>query len=126
MCERILISRNLKDINFNETDLKILNDFTNNYSKTLDFTNNQDINGYLNFIAERLFASNKYFNDEEPWNKNDKQRLNTIIYVSLELIKRKNNNINVSHHSDSALKVLNIFDINEDMISLKVLKIMNF
>ena len=71
LCQRVIAfsEKNLnleipKNINFNENDLKILNEFNSNYSKLLDFINNQDINGYSNFIVERLFASNKYFNDE--------------------------------------------------------------
>ena len=36
-----------------------------------------------------LFAANKYFNDQEPWKKkNDVKRLDTINYVSLELIRK--------------------------------------
>ena len=129
LCQRVIAfsEKNLdlevpKNINFVETDLKILNEFNSNYPKLLDFINNQDINGYSNFIVERLFASNKYFNDEEPWNKkNDKQRLNTIIYVSLELI-RKITILLYPIIPDSALKVLNIFDIKEDKISFESIK----
>ena len=129
LCQRVIAfsEKNLdlevpKNINFVETDLKILNEFNSNYPKLLDFINNQDINGYSNFIVERLFASNKYFNDEEPWNKkNDEQRLNTIIYVSLELI-RKITILLYPIIPDSALKVLNIFDIKEDKISFESIK----
>ena len=121
-CEKNLDLEVPKKINFVETDLKILNEFDINYPKLLDFINNQDINGYSNFIVERLFASNKYFNDEEPWNKkNDKQRLNTIIYVSLELI-RKITILLYPIIPDTALKVLNIFDIKEDKISFESIK----
>ena len=73
LCQRVIAfsEKNLnleipENINFIENDLKILNEFNSNYSKLIDFINNQDINGYSNFIVERLFASNKYFNDEEP------------------------------------------------------------
>ena len=129
LCQRVIAfsEKNLdleipKNINFLENDLKILNEFNSNYSKLLDFINNQDINGYSNFVVERLFASNKYFNDEEPWSKkSDKQRLNTIIYVSLELI-RKITILLYPIIPESALKVLNIFDINEDMISFESIK----
>ncbi len=129
LCQRVIAfsEKNLdleipKNINFLENDLKILNEFSSNYSKLLDFINNQDINGYSNFVVERLFASNKYFNDEEPWSKkSDKQRLNTIIYVSLELI-RKITILLYPIIPESALKVLNIFDINEDMISFESIK----
>ncbi len=67
--EKNLNSEIPKKINFSNTDLKILDNFKDNYNKLIEYTNNQDINSYVNYIIERLFASNKYFNDEEPWNK---------------------------------------------------------
>ena len=43
----------------------------------------------MNFIVDQMFSANKYFNDQEPWKKKDNiKRLNTIIYTSLELIRR--------------------------------------
>ena len=50
---------------------------------------NQQLNEYVKFIIDRSFAANKYFNDEAPWNKkDDKKRLDTIVYVSLEIIRK--------------------------------------
>ena len=50
---------------------------------------NQKLNDYINYIVDRSFDANKYFNDQEPWNKkSDTNRLNTIIYVSLEVIRK--------------------------------------
>ena len=50
---------------------------------------NQELNEYVKFIIDKAFDANKYFNDEAPWNKkDDKKRLNTIIYVSLEVIRK--------------------------------------
>ena len=50
---------------------------------------NQNINYYINFIVNALFEANKYFNDQEPWKKkDDKDRLNTIVYTSLEMIRK--------------------------------------
>ena len=49
----------------------------------------QNLNFYIDFIINSLFEANKYFNDQEPWKKkNDLERLNTIIYTSLELIRK--------------------------------------
>ena len=31
---------------------------------------------------------NKYFNDEEPWKKDDQIRLNTIVYTTLEVVRK--------------------------------------
>ena len=75
----------------------------------------------MNFLMETLFAANKYFNDQEPWNKkNDLDRLNTIIYVSLELI-RKISILMYPIIPKTSLKALNIFDIEEKDIKFNSL-----
>ena len=57
-----------------------------------------------------MFLANKYFNDQEPWKKMKLKRLNTIIYVSLKLI-RKISILLYPVIPGSSLKVLNIFNI---------------
>ena len=110
-----------KNIKFNNEDLNILNKFKENYSKIENAINKQDINFYMNFLMETLFAANKYFNDQEPWNKkNDLDRLNTIIYVSLELI-RKISILMYPIIPETSLKALNIFDIKEKDINFSSL-----
>ena len=75
----------------------------------------------MNFLMETLFAANKYFNDQEPWNKkNDLDRLNTIIYVSLELI-RKISILMYPIIPETSLKALNIFNIKEKDINFNSL-----
>ena len=60
-----------------------------------------------------MFDSNKYFNDQEPWKKkSDINRLNTIIYVSLDLIRKISILLNPIM-PDSTLKVLNIFNLKQ-------------
>ena len=50
---------------------------------------NQKLNEYIKFVVDCSFNSNKYFNDEAPWShKDNTDRLNSIIYVSLELIRK--------------------------------------
>ena len=120
LCQRVISfnEKNLnleipKNIKFNNEDLNLLNRFKENYSKIENEINNQDINFYINFLMETLFAANKYFNDQEPWNKkNDTNRLNTIIYVSLELI-RKISILMYPIIPETSLKALNIFNIKE-------------
>ena len=74
---------------FNREDLVILNKFTDNLSILRNEIDNQNINFYINFIVNALFDSNKYFNDQEPWKKKeDTPRLNTIVYTSLEMIRK--------------------------------------
>ena len=75
----------------------------------------------MKFLMETLFAANKYFNDQEPWNKkNDPDRLNTIIYVSLELI-RKISILMYPIIPETSLKALNIFNIKEKDINFNSL-----
>ena len=79
----------------------------------------QNINFYINFIVSALFEANKYFNDQEPWKKkNDKDRLNTIIYTSLEVI-RKISFMLYPIIPDSIEKALKIFNLNTKDISLE-------
>ncbi len=124
--EKNLNSEVPKNISFSNTDLKILDNFKDNYNNLIEYINKQDINSYVNYIIERLFASNKYFNDEEPWKKkNDIGRLNTIVYVSLELI-RKITILLYPIIPDTSMKVLKVFNINEDKISFESIKNNNF
>ncbi len=109
--------------NFSDEDLDILNNFSNNYENLIDYINNQNINLYMNFIVDQMFLANKYFNDQAPWKKkSDVKRLNTIIYVSLELI-RKISILLYPVMPNSSLKVLKIFNMKEN--SLKVDSIKN-
>ena len=50
---------------------------------------NQKLNDYIKFVVDKMFDANKYFNDETPWSqKDDIKRVNTIVYVSLEIIRK--------------------------------------
>ena len=129
LCQRV-ISFNEKNCKlsipkkglFNKDDLNLLDSFKNNYDKLIEYIDNQDLNSYMNFIIERLNAANKYFNDEEPWKKkSDLPRLNTIIYVSLEVLRK----ISIMLYPvipTSSLKVLNIFGIKEKEIKFESIK----
>ena len=128
LCQRVISfnEKNLnleipKNIKFNNEDLNLLNRFKENYNKIENAINKQDINFYMNFLMETLFAANKYFNDQEPWNKkNNLNRLNTIIYVSLELI-RKISILMYPIIPETSLKALNIFNIKEKEINFNSL-----
>ena len=80
---------------------------------------NQNINFYINFIINALFDANKYFNDQEPWKKKeDKERLNTIVYTSLEMI-RKISFMLYPIIPKSIEKALKIFDLNSKDINFE-------
>ena len=57
--------------------------------------------------------------------KNDIKRLNTIIYTSLELI-RKISILLYPVIPDSSLKAIKIFNINEEMINIETIKNDNY
>ncbi len=76
LCQRVLafIEKNLnmkipENYKFLDDDNKILIKFENEYENLIKSINNQNINLYVNFIQDQLFAANKYFNDQEPWKK---------------------------------------------------------
>ena len=79
---------------------------------------NQNINFYIDYIVNSLFEANKYFNDQEPWKKKDDIiRLNTIVYTTLEIV-RKISFLLYPIIPESSLKALKIFDIEEKDIKL--------
>ena len=112
--------------NFKEDDLVMLNKFSDNLSTIREEIDKQNINYYIDFIISSLFEANKYFNDQEPWKKkNDKDRLNTIVYTSLEMI-RKISFMLYPIIPDSIEKVLTIFDLKTTDINLNSIAIHNY
>ena len=104
--------------NFISADLKILNSFSDNIKKIRTLMDNQQLNDYIKFIIDKSFDANKYFNDEAPWDKKkDKKRLNTIIYVSLEVI-RKISILLLPIIPSSANKALKSLNLNADTLKL--------
>ena len=104
---------------FNQDDLIMLNKFTNNLSILRDEIDNLNVNFYINFIVSALFEANKYFNDQEPWKKkDDKDRLNSIVYTSLEMI-RKISFMLYPIIPNTIIKALNIFNLDAKDISFE-------
>ena len=100
-------------IEFQKDDLDILNKYNNNLENIRSKIDKQDINFYIDFIINSLFEANKYFNDQEPWKKKDDiVRLNTIVYTSLEII-RKISFLLFPIIPNSSLKALKIFNLSE-------------
>ena len=65
-----------------------------------------------------MFEANKYFNDQEPWKmKNDPVRLDTIVYTTLEIV-RKVSFLLFPIIPESSLKALKIFSLEEKDIKL--------
>ena len=121
LCQRVLsfaeknCSSLIPDHKFTDEDLEILKPL-NNLDKIRSFIDNQDINQYMSFIVDRLFSANKYFNDQEPWKKkDDRLRLNTIVYTALELI-RKITILLYPVMPETSVKVLNVFNETENSV----------
>ncbi len=111
---------------FNKDDLKILDKFKSNLDIIREKIDNQDINFYIEFIVNSLFEANKYFNDQEPWKKkDDTYRLNTIVYTTLEIV-RKICFMLYPIIPESSLRALKIFNINESEIKFSTIKDHNF
>ena len=105
-------------IEFQSDDLKILDKFKNNLNVIREKIDNQDINFYIDFIVNSLFEANKYFNDQEPWKKKDDSiRLNTIVYTTLEIV-RKISYLLYPIIPESSVKALKIFDLKEKDIDI--------
>ena len=68
-----------------------------------------------------MFEANKYFNDQEPWKKKeDLNRLNTIVYTSLEIIRK----ISIMLYPiipQTIDQVLKIFNLDSNSISLETI-----
>ena len=110
------------EINFEKSDLDILNKYEENLDIIRDKIDKQDVNFYINFIINSLFEANKYFNDQEPWQKkHDLLRLNTIIYTTLEII-RKNSYLLFLVITDYSWKEVKIFDLTEKDINFDSIK----
>ena len=93
-------------IDFQPDDLKILNKFQENLDTIRSKINEQNINFYIDFIVNSLFDANKYFNDQEPWKKKDNLiRLNTIVYTTLEIVRKIFISVNKK-------KLINIYKIS--------------
>ena len=108
-------------IDFMKQDLEILNKFELNKEIIRKKIDEQNINFYIEFIVNSLFDANKYFNDQEPWNqKNNKIRLNTIVYTTLEIV-RKLSFLLYPIIPNSSLKALDIFGIKESQIKFSTI-----
>jgi len=121
LCQRVILfcEKNIglkvpEKYDFINDDLKILNDFKENLENIEKQINDQNINYYVDYVVNQLFKANKYFNDQAPWTKKDDNlRLSTIVFVSLELI-RKISILLYPIIPNTSLKVLNIFSMKEN------------
>ena len=109
------------NIKFQDSDLEILDKYNKNLNNIRLKIDEQNINFYIDYVVNSLFEANKYFNDQEPWSKkDDKLRLNTIVYTTLEIV-RKISYLLYPIIPDTSLKALKIFDLSEKDIKLETI-----
>ena len=112
-------SKVLNNFDENEEDEKIfsLSDkLLENYIKSMD---NQEIDKALKYIFEFLSLVNTYIDKQEPWKlrKENLDRMNQVLSVSLELIRRCSI-ILYPIIPDSINKVFSIINIDKNLINL--------
>jgi len=108
---------------FTKTDISLLDLMTLKIKRSSEIMDDQDLNNYIKSIMEVSVATNKYINDMEPWSikKTDKERMNTIIYTSLEQIAKISILLNPIVPK-STRKVLRAMNIPESQWNLSFIK----
>ena len=107
---------------FVKEDLEIINSFENELTTLRDLINKQKLDESLKEIWQKISKSNKYIDEQAPWNlkNSDIDRMNTILYCLLESIRQ----IGIFLQPvmpDASNKILNIFDLKDSERSFKFL-----
>ena len=79
-----------KTKNLSVSDIKLIEE-TKTLTKDLRlFMNNQNLNNYIKSVINISFLTNKYINDEEPWQlkKTNIKKMNNILHTALEQIAK--------------------------------------
>ena len=111
-----------KTKNISNSDKKLISQTT---SLTKDLRNemhNQNLNNYIKSVIDISFLTNKYINDEEPWKlkKNDTEKMNNILHISLEQIAKISILLNPIIPSSTS-KVLNALNVKTELRDLSFL-----
>ncbi len=99
-----------------DSDKKLLNQLKDNIPTLVNLMNKQELNEFIKTVVGYSFASNKYFNDSEPWSvkAKDPERMKAIIFTICEQIK----NISILLNSIipvSTNKVLESMNVKKEM-----------
>ena len=129
LCQRVFsfIKNNCKNIvnktkNISNSDKKLISQ-TKILTKGLrDEMHNQNLNNYIKSVIDISFLTNKYINDEEPWKlkKNDTEKMNNILHISLEQIAKISILLNPIIPSSTS-KVLNALNVKTELRDLSFL-----
>ena len=111
-----------KTENISDSDKKFLmeaENLTKNLRREMD---DQNLNNYIKKVINISFLTNKYINDEEPWKykKNDLEKMNNILYLSLNQIAKISILLNPIIPNASA-KVLDALNVKKELRNLSFL-----
>ena len=101
------------NFNLNKDDEKLLNLSVNKLKNYQSFLDNQEIDKAIKEIFELLSSTNVYVDKQAPWilKKNNINRMNVVLSVSIEIIKRSTFMLYPIIPS-SCVKIFNILNIN--------------
>ena len=111
-----------KTENISDSDKKFLmeaENLTKNLRREMD---DQNLNNYIKKVINISFLTNKYINDEEPWKykKNDLEKMNNILYLSLNQIAKISILLNPIIPNAST-KVLDALNVKKELRNLSFL-----
>ena len=108
---------------FKKKDLEIIDSFDSELSILRKLIDKQKLDESLKEIWIKITKSNKYIDDQAPWNlKNDNiERMNTVLYCLLESIRQIGILIQPIMPNSSS-KILDIFGLNANQRSFEELK----
>jgi len=103
-----------------KVDSDLLNNLVNKVPELISYMDKQDLNNYIKKVVDFSFDANKYFNDLQPWalKKTNIERMNTILYTVVSLIKNISILLNpiIPISSDKILDIMNLKK-NERLVS---------
>jgi len=119
LCQRVFsfIEKNCnsklpKPSDLEKVDSDLLNNLVNKVPELISYMDKQDLNNYIKKVVDFSFDANKYFNDLQPWalKKTNIERMNTILYTVVSLIKNISILLNpiIPISSDKILDIMNL------------------
>ena len=79
--KKIVIIKFLSQKNYRKKTISFINDLKESVKNLVNLMNNQNLNEYIKKVVGFSFATNKYFNDLEPWAVKKRSRKNERYFV---------------------------------------------
>ena len=124
LCQRSLsmIHKNLDGVipergNRDSSEVELIKKSEKVINESIILMNDQKIHDYIKLVWDLINDTNKYFNDQKPWEllKNDIKKFNTVLNTTCELIKRISLFI-YPIMPDTSIKILNMLNVKIDIL----------